>query len=396
MTCRTRLAIIASHPIQYQTPWFRALAETPGVDLEVFFGHQATAAQQAGAGFGVPFEWDIPLLDGYSHSFLRNVAAAPSLASFRGIDTPEIADVVARGHFDALIVHGWQFKNAWQAIVACWRTGTPVMVRGDSHLHSPRAAATKIAKWPLYRAFMPRFDACLAAGTWSRDYFLHYGAPAGRVFVVPHVIDLDRFGAEAARLRPLRHELRRKWALDESAVVALFVGKFLERKRPMDFIAAVERVSSVNRRVMGLMVGDGPLRAACETRVVQRQVPIRFAGFLNQAEIVQAYVAADVLVLPSDGRETWGLVVNEAMAVGCPAIVTDAVGCGPDLVDPGRTGARVPLGDVEGLARAIDEWSDARTLQSARPHLEDKVTTFSPARAVERTLVAVTTVRRER
>src|SRR5437660_6507807 len=88
---RFRLAIVATHPIQYQAPWFKALASHAKVDLEVFFGHFATPKEQADAGFGVKFEWDTPLFDGYRYRFLKNVAAQPGPNRFAGIDTPEIA-----------------------------------------------------------------------------------------------------------------------------------------------------------------------------------------------------------------------------------------------------------------------------------------------------------------
>ena len=72
-----RLAIVASHPIQYHAPLFRELAKR--VDLTVFFAHRATPADQAKAGFGVDFDWDIDLLSGYEHVFLHNVARNPGL-----------------------------------------------------------------------------------------------------------------------------------------------------------------------------------------------------------------------------------------------------------------------------------------------------------------------------
>ena len=118
----------------------------------------------------------------------------------------------------------------------------------------------------------------------------------------------------------------------------------------MDFVCAIEQSVRRNPRIQGLMVGDGPLRAGCDSLVQDRQVPIRFTGFLNQSEIIRAYVASDALVLPSDGGETWGLVVNEAMACARPCIVSDRVGCGPDLVIPQETGSIFPLGDVEALS----------------------------------------------
>ena len=78
-----------------------------------------------------------------------------------------------------------------------------------------------------------------------------------------------------------------------------------------------------------------------------------FTGFLNQKEISKAYVVADCLVLPSDYRETWGLVVNEAMASGLPCIVSDACGCAEDLALPIRSDFCFPLGDSTSISRAI-------------------------------------------
>jgi glycosyltransferase involved in cell wall biosynthesis len=86
-------------------------------------------------------------------------------------------------------------------------------------------------------------------------------------------------------------------------------------------------------------------------------LPVRFAGFLNQADIPAAYVAADCLVLPSDYGETWGLVVNEAMACGVPALVSDQVGSAVDLVSPGRTGDVFACADVDALARLLGRYA---------------------------------------
>src|SRR5205823_8781762 len=79
-----------------------------------------------------------------------------------------------------------------------------------------------------------------------------------------------------------------------------------------------------------------------------------FAGFLNQTEVSRAYVAADVLVLPSDYNETWGLVVNEAMASGLPCIISDRCGCAPDLGE--HEGNSVfQYGNVQRLADGITD-----------------------------------------
>jgi glycosyltransferase involved in cell wall biosynthesis len=331
------------------------MASRPGLDIHVYYCHQATPREQAGAGFGVEFDWDVPLLAGYPYTFLKNVADLPGHGRFSGFDTPEIKAIIRRREYDAMLVNGWHYKSAWQAIWACWRSKAKVLVRGDSHLHTPRGMTKRAVKSFTYRRFIPRFDACLAAGLWSREYFLHYGARPERIFLVPHAIDTKRFQMEAEALEARRSALRKEIDLDENSIVFLFSGKFIPKKRPVDFLYAIERAVQRNPRIEGLMVGDGPLRARCEELVRERGVPIRFTGFLNQSQITKAYVVSDALVLPSDGGETWGLVVNEAMACGRPCIVSDRVGCGPDLVIPQVTGCIFPLGDVDALANLMLE-----------------------------------------
>jgi len=390
-----RLAIVSTHPIQYHTAWFRRLAAEPGLDLEVLYCHDATAKEQADAGFGVEFDWDVSLLDGYPHRFLRNLSKQPGIAGFGGLDTPEIKDIIARERFDAVMINGWHYKSAWQAMRACWRTKTPVMVRSDSHLHTDRSGLKRAGKWPFYRWFISRLDACLPVGTWSSDYFLHYGAAPERVMTVPHVIDTDYFQNEAQRLQPERVTLRARWGFDETAVVVLFAGKFIEKKRPLDFVSAIGAARARGANVAGLMVGDGPLRAASEELAQTNNLPITFAGFLNQSQIAEAYVAADALVLPSDGAETWGLVVNEAMACGVPCFVSDRVGCGPDLIKTGETGAVFPLGDSKTLGEILAEFAGnkdqiARMRERAREQTEN----YTLSVAVNRTVAAVAAVSR--
>ena len=389
-----RVAIVTTHPIQYQAPWFRAMAVHPELDLEVFFCHRATPREQAEAGFGVEFEWDMPLLEGYRYRFLTNVASDPSVGHFAGLDTPEIRDIIRRQRFDAVINCGWHRKSYWQSIRACWKSGTPVMVRSDSHLHTARSALKEAVKLPAYRVFIPRMDACLAVGRWARDYYLHYGARSDRIFLVPHCIDERWFRENADRLAPCRPQLRAGWKLPPDAVVFLWAAKFIRKKRPLDFLRALHAAAAAGARVYGLMVGDGPLRAESESFVREHPAPVTFAGFLNQSEMMESYVAADALVLPSDGGETWGLVVNEAMVCGRPCIVSDKVGCGPDLITT-DTGAIYPLGDVARLAELMAQFAaDRDRLRARGAAAANKIKEYSTEAAVRGVLEAVHAVAR--
>jgi glycosyltransferase involved in cell wall biosynthesis len=102
-------------------------------------------------------------------------------------------------------------------------------------------------------------------------------------------------------------------------------------------------------------LGSGDLRDELEH--LAQQPPIVKAvmlGFQNQTHLSQYYHAADLLVLPSRHSETWGLVVNEGLHHGVPCVVSDEVGCAPDLARPGLTGEVFSVNSVSSLASALE------------------------------------------
>jgi len=382
-----RLGILTTHPIQYQAPWFRALAQQ--VDLQVFFACQPDARVQ-GTGFGLPFTWDIDLLSGYPHEFLNNAARNPDLISYNGCDTPEIAVIIARGGFDAFIVCGWQHHCYWQAIRACRRAGVPVLVRGDSQLHTPRSRWKKLAKEVAYRLMLRQFDGFLCVGRRNREYLAHYGVLDERIFPAPHFIDNAWFALRAQTSR--REWTRAAWGCETGDVIALFVGKFIPKKRPADLIDAVAMLPQTERPVI-VMVGAGELMETVRQQAEKMGIHVVFAGFKNQSELPACYSAADVLVLPSDGGETWGLVVNEAMACGTPAIVSDACGCSPDLIDEGTSGFAFPTGDIAALAKCLQQVTTiTRRGHDWQPALKDKLADYSVEACTRGTLEAIKAV----
>ena len=213
-------------------------------------------------------------------------------------------------------------------------------------------------------------DSCISAkpigsSIWNRALREEQLAPA------PYCVDNARFAAAAAAARTRRHRIREEWGIPADAFCFLFAGKFLAKKRPFDLIEATRRLQHAlqGKKIHLLWVGTGELggelRQACHAcfdaeRGERVNAPnggdrpnASFVGFLNQSEISRAYVAADCLVLPSDAKETWGLVVNEAMASGLPCIVSNACGCVEDLVQPIRPDLCYPVGDIIALERAM-------------------------------------------
>lgn len=343
-----KLGILASHPIQYQAPLFRELARR--CDLQVFFAHQQTAEAQAAAGFGVAFEWDVNLLSGYAHTFLENVAKHPGTGAFMGCDTPDIAKQIESGGFDAFLVTGWHLKAYWQAIRACHRYSVPVMVRGDSQLGTPRSWLKQRVKKLLYPWVIKQFDACLYVGRRNREYLEHYDASSSRLFFAPHCVDTLCFSEAAGAVD--RAEIKASWGLQPQDQAVLFAGKLMWQKRPEDLVRAAAQLIRQGEHVTLVWAGDGPERQLLKELGEELRVPMVFLGFCNQSTLPAIYRAADVLALPS-GSETWGLVVNEAMACGTPCVVSDACGCAPDMIVPGITGEVYKVGQVAALATAL-------------------------------------------
>ena len=343
-----KLGILGSHPVQYYAPLFRELASR--CELTVFYAHRPTASEQGRDGFGQAFEWDVDLLGGYTHRFLRNAAQVPNVSVFGGCNTPGIGAAIRDGQFDAFLVTGWGLQCYWQAVWACHRYGVRVLVRGDSQLSTPRSRFKRGLKALLYPLLLRAFDGFCVVGTRNRDYLRHYRTPSSRLFASPHAVDVATF-ANAAR-RSSVMETRTALGLSIDARLVLFVGKLIPRKRVDDVLAALALLSAGGEHMQGLIVGTGAEEAALHQQAKSLGLTVHFSGFCNQSRLPALYAAADVLVLASDGDETWGLVVNEAMACGTPAVVSSVVGCAEDLINA-DTGARFPVGDIPALAAAL-------------------------------------------
>ncbi len=390
-----KLVVVETHPIQYKAPLFRLLTERPEIDLTVLYAMLPDAAAQ-GAGFGVAFEWDVPLLKGYRYEVLENRAQVPSVTTFSGCDTPGIYDWLKRARPDVVMVNGWVTKTCLQALWACRRLRIPCMVRGEANLLRPRAWWKHLG----HRLLLKQYAAYLPIGSANSSFYRFHGCPDTRLFPVPYCVDNEKFSVAATDRTEQRAALRKFFGLPVNAVVFLFCGKLIPKKRPMDAIRALQKLSAFqppcpegSRGSISpflFMVGDGPLMEECKRAIATGKLPAVCAGFLNQGQIADAYAAADVFVLPSDAGETWGLVVNEAMAAGHPAIVSRAVGCCEDLIVEGETGYAFDLGDVDALAghmkRFVDEPNLAREQgEKAAQHIEK----FSLEVAVEGIVEAV-------
>lgn len=365
------LAVLTTHPIQYQIPLWQALAKDGSIPFEVWYLSEHGVSESLDPEFGKSFAWDLDMLSGYPHRLL-DVAPGAMSGRFWSYRLRERLGLRLRSTgIRWLWLQGWQVAAYWQAIREAKSNGVAVWMRGESNDLRP----IPLWKRPLKRvqmAWLARsVNEFLYIGSANRRLYSKYGVPPPRLKSAPYAVDNTRFASQADAMRMHRLELRRRWAVPDDALCVLFCGKLVRKKRPADLIAAAETLLKGQRpyKVHLLFVGSGELgpelRARCEVAFDQEaggrvgpsgpsnRPPASFAGFLNQAEISKAYVAADCLVLPSDFGETWGLVVNEALASGLPCAVSRACGCAEDLAL--TTSCRsFDLGDVGALAEILE------------------------------------------
>jgi glycosyltransferase involved in cell wall biosynthesis len=344
-----RLTILASHPVQYHVPLFRALATHPGFEVMVVYCGAWGAKRYFDAGFRQAITWDVNLLEGYDQRFLRNLSWRQGPSTFFGTISPEVTGFIRRNRPDALLVHGWSKATNWLAMRAAWGARVPVWMRGESTLLSEHGSMKLLLKRSLLRRLFRRVHLFLAIGQRNQEFYEAYGVPRDRVVLVPYAADNGFFMERAQRESEARHRTRRAFGLREDVPLVLVSGKLLAQKRPQDVLEACAVVA--RRAAVGLAyVGDGIERAALERRAHDLGFSgAVFLGVQNQSALPALYSAADLLVLASD-FEPWGMVVNEAMCCGLPVVVSDKVGAGADLVADGINGLVYPAGDVSALA----------------------------------------------
>ncbi|MCS4119419.1 glycosyltransferase family 4 protein [Salinibacter ruber] len=385
-----QLAVVTTHPIQYYAPLFRRVAGHDGIDLKVFYGWTGSTEASYDPGFEQEVEWDLPLLEGYDHTFVPNEADEPGTHHFRGMINPSLPEEMEEWGADAVLLFGW----GWQSHLRTLRHSSgriPVFFRGDSTLIDEtgglRQWARRAGLWWVYR----HVDHALYVGTHNRDYFEAHGLADDQLHWVPHAIDNGRFADPDGTKQEEAAEWRRELGIPPEAPTLVFAGKLSRKKAPVLLLRAFEQLDAVDAHLV--VAGSGPLEDNLRERAAEN---VHFLGFQNQSRMPVVYRLGDVFVMPSRGPgETWGLAINEAMACGRAVVASTKVGGAPDLIEDGENGFLFESDDMDSLtsslqrlvddpdlrarmgevsARRIDDWSldlaAQRLVETVRAHVD--------------------------
>jgi len=356
---RHRLAIVASHVIQYQDPFFRLLAADPEIDLEVLYCSPQGAVNYRDEDMKTTLRWDVDLLQGYRHRFLRNASRDLNRGFWRLVN-PGIVPALARGRFDAVIfMTGWGSFTAILGMLTCRMARIPFFLYGDSSFPPPEDSIRGRLRAGVLRALFGLTTGFMVSGTLNAAYYQHYGADPERFFLLPWAVDNERF-ARACRLEPGEREaMRARYGFRPDQMVMVFSAKLVPRKDPMTLLRALAQMQHRHRAAI-LFLGDGELRPELEAMAGDN---VHFAGFVNQTDLPKHYAIGDLFVLPSL-YEPRGAVINEAMACGLPVVVTDRCGSIGDIVQDGDNAFVYPAGDAAALAAILDRLAADESLRA--------------------------------
>ncbi len=354
-----RLLHVVSHPIQYFTPLYKEMAADPEMDFTVLFCSRHGAEESLDPQFGVSIKWDIPLLDGYRHRFLKNHARRESIEGFFGlVNFGIVRELWAAPRGTAVWVHGWGYATAVMAVIFGKLFGHRILLRGENTLvieaAKPDGLKKRVNQFWLRRVLFKCVDAFLAVGRQNTAYFEMMSVEPSRIFQAPYCIDNRRFTSFFEENRSRRAEIRAELGIPEGKRVIVCSGKFIEKKRPLDLLRAVERLPN-RAEVFTVFVGEGELRGEMEAFIKENRMgaEVMLTGFVNQSEMPKYYLAADLYAMCSGIWETWGLSTNEAMCFGLPVVLSDMVGSAHDLID--GNGFMFKTGDVGELSERIQQ-----------------------------------------
>jgi glycosyltransferase involved in cell wall biosynthesis len=343
-----RLVVLTEIISPYRIPVFNALAQLPEIDLHVVFLAETDSSMR---------QWRV-----YTDEIKFSYAVLPSwrqrLGKHNLLVNRNVSAALRREFPDVILCGGYNYLASWQALRWANRNSVPFLLWCESTSRDRRNLYWFVEG--LKQTFLNDCTGFVVPGKSSLEYVRHMTG-ASNIFIAPNAVDIGLFSArcEAAKIKGPR--LRGELGIPDRYF--LYVGRLVRAKGLHDLLQAYATFDSQLRSRLGLVIaGDGPLRAELET-AAQSIFPgaVHFAGFVERDQLASYYSLAECFVLPTHS-DTWGMVVNEAMACGLPVICTSVAGCAADLVM--SNGRQVEASNISQLGAAMHEIATDPALRS--------------------------------
>lgn len=287
---------------------------------------------------------------------------------------------------EIIIIAGFEKFEYWLQLFILKLRSKQVMVFCDSTIFDRKQ---RRIVGVLKRIFFRSVDGILCYGQRSREYVIHYGADPKMAFPNCQAAALlQNYDSEAALAS------RKRWAPCPEAPRYLYVGRLSIEKGLDTLLMAFAKVSETNKRAILVIVGSGAQREELQeqARGLQLGASVQFSGSKSGADLFHEYSKASCLVLPSRS-EPWGLVVNEALAHGCPVVVSSNCGCVPELVLEGKTGfSHIPRDENDLAEKMILAPVHFRNIEMTAAACLNLIANHTPRIAAEHILSGIRTV----
>ncbi len=363
---KRRLVILTEIISPYRIPLFNALAASESVDPYVIFLAENDPGLRQWRVYKDEIRFRYEVLPSW-----RLIFGSRNLLLNRGLNR-----ALRMAAPDAILCGGYNYLASWQALVWARAQRVPLLLWSESHRNELRRSRALVEF--LKDEFLQRCNGFVVPGRAAREYLRLHRMRDDAIFTAPNAVDNELFSTAAAEARKNAAALRREMNLPERYF--LFVGRVVREKGVFELLAAYAKLDTQLRDRFGLVfAGDGACRMQLEEQAA-RITPgsIRFAGFVHREQLAAYYALAEMLILPTY-TDTWGLVVNEAMACGLPIILSDAAGCAVDLVENNGNGVLVRPRDATSLAAAMEQLASQPELRATMSaNSIKKISEYSP------------------
>lgn len=257
----------------------------------------------------------------------------------------EIIKYIRKEKIDIAVAYEYSTITSMLFMQVCIMKNIPYLINCDGAFINRNIVKDKIKKH-----FISHSAACLANGRHAEKYFLYYGAKETNIFT-------HEFSSlhESEILKTIisdkeKSKIKKKLNLEDKITV-ISIGQFIDRK---GFDVLIKAWKDISNEYNLVLIGGGEKKQEYETQIKNLNLKnIKIIDFMEKKELDDFYMASDLFVLPTR-EDVWGLVINEAMALGLPIITTDKCIAGLELVENDINGFIIPADDEIELVDKIN------------------------------------------
>lgn len=355
-----RLLIVETHPVQYRAPVYARLQELCPGSIHVVYASDYSMRGGQDPGFSKAITWDTNLLSGYPSTVLCSdlMHASSDWNAYGGLG---VRKLIQKLRPRAILLNSLNYGYDLSAYTTAWFMGIPVWMRCETQDEAfQRSWLKSFLRSTYYRLLYAGISQAFPIGRLNREHWLRHGLCTRQLSDARYCTPDRAVQFSLQERQSRRHALRQNLGIPTDHLLVAFFGKLIPKKDPGLLLQSAPCLSNeIRQKLTLLFVGSGELEESLQVQATGLQardgIRSHFAGFVNQGGLLDWYLAADIVVLPSRrAGETWGLVVNEALQAGCAVVASEAVGCAADfgVWERFRT---IPVGSAKHLADALTE-----------------------------------------